>query len=178
MTLPRDISPGVRALNPHLYFSTKCASEDPVLMTKRVKSYKKNNSGINAYSRAKHGWRIIAGERMFFRSSWEANYARYLEYLKENLKITNWEYEVHTFWFEKIKRGVRSYLPDFKITNLSGIHEWHEVKGWMDNKSKTKIKRMAKYYPCEKLIIIGEKWFRDNNLNLIAIIPDWERVKL
>lgn len=68
--------------------------------------------------------------------------------------ISSWEYEPDTFWFEKIKRGVRSYTPDFKIVHKDGTVEYHEVKGWMDKKSQTKIKRMAIYHPEIKLVVL------------------------
>lgn len=111
------------------------------MMRERIK-----NKG-SVYSRSKQGWYEIAGEHYYFRSTWEVNYARLLEWLKCNNKIKCWEYEVDTFWFKDVKRGVRSYTPDFKIKNKDGGIEYHEVKGWMDAKSKTKLKRMAKYYP-------------------------------
>lgn len=105
----------------------------------------------------KAGWREIGGQRIFFRSRWEANYARYLQWLLDVGQIAKWEHEPHTFWFEGIKRGCVSYLPDFRVTNLNGTHEWHEVKGWMDARSETVLKRMVKYFPSEKVTVIREK---------------------
>lgn len=123
-------------------------------MQKRIK-----NKG-SLYSRANVGWYKIKGKEYYFRSGWEVVYARYLEWLKDNQKIAKWEYEPKCFWFEKIKRGVRSYTPDFKIYNWTGTEEYHEVKGHMDEKSKTKIKRMAKYYPEVTLIVIGKEEYK------------------
>jgi hypothetical protein len=125
------------------------------------------------YSRTKSGTRTDLG--FFVRSSWEANYARFLIFLKARGEIKDWEYEKHTFWFEKIKRGVRSYTPDFKVYLSQGGHEWHEVKGWMDAKSVTRLKRMAKYYPEEKMVIIDEAWFKQANRTLDGLIPNWEK---
>jgi len=123
---------------------------------------------------AKQGWRTVAGKKNYYRSRWEANYARHLQLLKQMKKIKKWEHEPETFWFAAIKRGVRSYLPDFRITQMDGTIIFHEVKGWMDRKSKTKIKRMAKYHPNVTLIVIGpkeykaiEKWGKD-------LIKEWE----
>lgn len=93
----------------------------------------------------------------FFRSKWEANYALYLDWLIKQKQILNWEYEAETFFFDKIKLGTRSYRPDFKVFNNDGSIEYHEVKGYMDAKSKTKIKRMAKYFPKLKLVLIEQK---------------------
>jgi len=118
----------------------------------------KVNKGI---TNCKHGYYNINGKNIYFRSSWEPNYALYLDFLIKQKQIKKWEYEVDTFWFEKIRRGVRSYKPDFKIFNNDNTIEYHEVKGWMNPKSKTKIKRMAKYYPEIKLIIIDSKSYKD-----------------
>jgi hypothetical protein len=77
--------------------------------------------------------------------------------LKEQKIILEWDYEPQTFWFDSIRRGTRSYLPDFKVYRPDGTHYWLEVKGYMDQKSKTKIKRFKKYYPQEELIIIDKE---------------------
>lgn len=124
-------------------------------------------NGFNCYSHAKRGYYEHDGKRHFMRSGWELTYASYLDFLFRKKQIKKWEYEPDTFWFEKIRRGTRSYLPDFKIFNNNGTIEYHEVKGYMDSKSKTKIRRMKKYYPHIKLLIIGkeeykavEKWIK------------------
>lgn len=116
--------------------------------------------GENSYSRCKRGWFDNGSKKYFMRSKWEMNYACYLDFLLKYKHINDWEYEVDTFWFENIKRGVRSYKPDFKIYNNDKSIEYHEVKGWMDDKSKTKLKRMAKYYPEIKLIVIGQDEYK------------------
>lgn len=120
------------------------------------------------------GWRTVAGRRIFFRSSWEYNFALYLEFLKEKNQIKAWEHEPQTFWFEKIKRGTRSYLPDFKVTRLDGTHYWAEVKGYMDAKSKTKIKRFKKYYPKEEIFVFDGKWFKNQKGRLSILAERWE----
>lgn len=120
------------------------------------------------------GWREIGGKRKYFRSRWEANYARYLEFLKVNKQIKEWEHEPDVFWFEGIKRGCVSFLPDFRITENSGVNVYHEVKGWMDDRSKTKIRRMALYHPSVSLTIIDATWYKKNNRNLTQIIYGWE----
>jgi hypothetical protein len=126
----------------------------------------------------KQSWREIGGKRIYCRSRWEANYARYLEYLKLSGSIKEWEHEPKTFWFEGLKRGCVSYLPDFRITQNDGSHEWHEVKGWYDKRSKTKIRRFRKYYSKEKLVVIDIKWYRVNQKILVDIIKDWEYSKV
>lgn len=123
------------------------------------------------YSNAKRGFRQDIG--IYVRSGWEANYARYLNFLISHGQIKSYEYEPETFWFHAIQRGCRTYLPDFKIMNNDGSIEYHEVKGYMDAKSKTKIKRMAKYYPNIKLIVIDQKTY--NSIKKIKhLITNWE----
>ncbi len=123
----------------------------------------------------KAAWREIGDKRIYARSKWEANYARYLEFLKKNGNIIEWEHEPETFWFEKIKRGVRSYLPDFMVTELDGSIVYHEVKGWMDARSKTKINRMKKYYPRVALRVIEAKSYTALAKQLSGLINDWEK---
>lgn len=120
------------------------------------------------------GWREIGGKKCYFRSRWEYNYAAYLQFLKQRGLIIEWQHEKKTFWFEKTKRGTRSYLPDFIVTCLVGEDEVHEVKGYMDARSATKLKRMQIYYPLVKVVVIGEKWFRENAKKLMYIVPGWE----
>jgi hypothetical protein len=131
-------------------------------------------SQSNPYSRAKSGKREDLG--IFVRSAWEANYARYLNWLKEQGQIAGWEYEPQTFVFHGVTRGVLTYTPDFKVIEHDGSYCWHEVKGWMDPKSKAKLKRMAKFYPAERIIVIGEDEYRAL-AKWKALIPEWETVK-
>jgi len=126
------------------------------------------------YSRAKNGWYNINGKKIFFRSMWEANYALYLDFLIKQKEIVKWEFEVDTFWFLKIKRGVRSYKPDFKVYTSKKDFEYHEVKGWMDSKSKTKIKRMKIYYPEIKIVLIDASVYKDIKNKLGRLICFFE----
>lgn len=127
----------------------------------------------NPYSRTKSGKRADL-DGLFLRSSWEANYARYLNWLISINQIKKWEFEPDGFEFTAIKRGTRFYIPDFKITNMDDSIEYHEVKGWMDKKSQTKLSRMAKYYPDIILIVIGAKEYRAIAKEVKRFIPHWE----
>ncbi len=111
---------------------------------------------------------------MYVRSSWEANYARYLNWLKELGEIVDWEYETETFEFHGIKKGTRFYTPDFIITNKDGTKDYHEVKGYMDPKSKTKLKRMKKYYPEIKLTVIDKDAYYALAADVKGFITNWE----
>lgn len=130
-------------------------------------------SGGNVYSRCKHGKREDLGGQ-YFRSSWEANYARFLNLLIRQGQIKSWEFEPETFWFEKIRRGVRSYTPDFKVMEPNGAVYYVEVKGWMDAKSQTKLKRMKRYHPSVDLRLVGQKAYMEISRKLGGAIPHWE----
>lgn len=121
---------------------------------------------------AKGGTRKDLG--IYVRSSWEANYARYLKWLLANDQIKAWEFEPITFYFEQIKRGTRSYCPDFRVTENSGKQVFHEVKGYLDPKSKTKLARMKKFYPDETVILIQQRQMQEIKAKLSKLIPHWE----
>jgi len=121
----------------------------------------------------KAGRRKVGDTNNYYRSRWEANYARYLEYLRGLGEIESWEHEPETFWFDKIKRGCRTYLPDFKVTE-KGVTYYVEVKGWMDARSKTKLKRMAKYHPKVDLRLVDTKAYKALARQVPNIVPGWE----
>lgn len=158
--------------NPNSYFnSEENKQKQSERMSKSQNERIRRNQSLG-YSRGKGGTRADLG--IYVRSSWEANVARYLNFLIKQKTIFKWEYEPDTFWFENIKRGTRSYTPDFKIwdTENSDPYYW-EVKGYMDAKSKTKLKRMAKYYPDVKVVVIGKDEYNDIKKNK-ALIKNWE----
>lgn len=128
----------------------------------------------NGRSTWKQEWREIDGRRIFFRSRWEFRYALYLQLLKETKNIKEWEHEPKTFWFDGIKRGTNNYKPDFRVVHNNDSEEWIEVKGYMDSKSQTKIKRMAKYHPSVNLRVVDKEFFKKNSKNLKVLIKSWE----
>ena len=124
------------------------------------------NSPVTPYARVKAGIRDDISKSYFFRSSWEANIARWFKF--QGIKFT---YETKTFWFENIKRGVRSYKPDFYLPS-KGV--FVEVKGWMDARSATKLKRMKKYYPGVTVELIDAKRYMAIDKQCRNVIPHWE----
>jgi len=115
---------------------------------------------------------------LYVRSRWEANYARYLQWLEDQGQIVGWDYEPRTFDFP-VKRGIRSYTPDFRVDAADDTYEWHEVKGYMDDRSRVKLDRFRKYYPDEPPIVL----IQGEELAAIArqverLVPGWERVRV
>jgi len=113
---------------------------------------------------------------IYVRSSWEANYARYLNFLVAHDQLIKWEYEPDTFWFEGIKRGTRSYTPDFKLYEKNGDIKYIEVKGYMDAKSATKLKRMKKYHPGVVIELVQGKEMKEIK-NKVGSLIAWETNK-
>lgn len=165
----------------------KRAWEDPASGHNSEKTRQRRSDVLVARCAAgemRHGYTRSAGGRradlggQYFRSAWEANYARYLEWLKKHGSIRAWAFEPKTFVFESIKRGTRAYTPDFRVVFANGRVEWHEVKGWMDPKSKTRLARMRRYFPEERVVVIDETFFRTaRKQGLTELIPGWESQK-
>ena len=118
----------------------------------------------------KGGYRDDLG--IYVRSKMEANFARYLKWMKDQGDIKVWAYEVNEFVFP-VKRGMVSYKPDFLIIENDGSMMYYEVKGYMDQRSITALKRMKKYYPHIKIIVI-DKYFMKRLEDVKNLIPNWE----
>lgn len=112
-------------------------------------------------------------KRYYMRSTWERNYARYLQFLQDQKIISFWYYEPQRFDFP-VKRGNNSYLPDFKVINNDGTIEYHEVKGYMNQGSRTKMKRFMKYYPDKKLVLIDKYAYKQIKDQCKNLIKGWE----
>jgi hypothetical protein len=127
----------------------------------------------NAYSRCCGGRRGDPGD-LFFRSGWEANYARILNVLVAQNRIHRWEYEPDPFRFP-LKYGPLSYTPDFKVWEVDGgTHYYVEIKGWMDEKSRLKHLRMAQFHPDVPIRIIGPAEYKSLQAEYSSQIERWE----
>jgi len=146
-------------VNSKTFFSARSSKKSPTFSKTKlenllevVQTEKKVASKGNAYKNTKTGFRTDI--QLNVRSNWEANFVRIL-----NGYSIKFEFEPTVFSFP-IKRGTRGYTPDFFI-NKTG--EWVEIKGYLDTKSKVKLKRFKRYYPkeFEKLICIISKYSKD-----------------
>lgn len=126
------------------------------------------NSG--SYHHVQRDYYECSKGSIFFRSKMEANWALYLDYLVKQKRILTWEYEDGTFFFDKIKLGTKSYTPDFKILNLDNSLHYEETKGYMDSRSKTKLKRMRIYFPDVKIVLIDKDAYSDMYRKLKGIL--------
>lgn len=134
--------------------------------------FRSSHAELHGKGKHKGGKREDLGG-LYVRSRWEANWARYLNFLKARGEIAEWSYEPDTFEFP-IKRGTRFYTPDFKVTLPDGSVEYHEVKGWMTPESKTRVRRMAKYHPAVKIVMVERVRYQGVARTMRALIPEWE----
>ena len=93
-------------------------------------------------------------------SNYEYDYALYLDYLYDSGQIAGWVRNTTKFGFsEEVEvRGRRqqAYRPDFIVFFKNGTYEIHEVKGWMNERSKTVLSQFAKDYAGFKVVVIGK----------------------
>jgi hypothetical protein len=130
--------------------------------------------GDDTYSNVRGGWfDNHEGKRYYMKSQWELNWACYQEFRRKRGLIKDWLYEPDEYWFDQIKRGTRSYRPDFKIIGFKDEFYYDEVKGYMDKTSLTKLNRMKKYYPHIVVNIIDHARIKAVGRNK-SIIPGWQ----
>lgn len=111
------------------------------------------------YSRSIKGKREDLG--CFFRSTWEANYARYLNHLG-----IKWKYEAITYQLGDNK----TYTPDFLLDDGSLV----EIKGWLTKKGAEKINLFKLIYPHVILNIVDRTPYNAIKAQYQYIIPNWE----
>lgn len=113
------------------------------------------------FENVKRGTYAVGHKEYYFRSLWEANYALYLEWLKEQGEIKEWEYEpmprYDFIMYENGKPRVMGlgYLPDFKVINNDVTFYLVEIKGY--KQGMLKLKRMKKYHPTVRIELVDSK---------------------
>jgi len=123
----------------------------------------------------RNGGRYHNGRRddlgdMWFRSSWEANYARVLNHLMGSYVVRDWEFEPTTFDLG----DVGSYLPDFKVTSIDGSSAYHEVKGYMTDEAQAKLDAMEVQHPETRVVLIDPGVYGVLSETYASLIPEWE----
>lgn len=110
--------------------------------------------GVDVYSRCGKYPCVIGGMYNVFKSSWEVVIAKRLQELVDDGSITYWRYESKHFNFDDVKRGIRSYCPDFEVALNDGSVLFIEVKGWRMEKSMKRISMFKERYPDVKFYMI------------------------
>lgn len=129
---------------------------------------------VGRWARIKRGPRAEDPTGPSYRSRWERNYARYLDWLFMRCAISGWSYEPRTFWFDGIRRGVVSYLPDFAV-EVNGHTEYVEVKGQWTARARTALRRMKKYHPNVRVTVVDAKAYRAIERSIGLSLPWWEK---
>lgn len=101
----------------------------------------------------------------YFRSRWEANFARILNYWK-----IPWEYEPTRF-----DLGECTYLPDFKVYDSKAGDYFVEIKGMFMDVDKKKFKLFSEKYPEVRLQVIEEKQYKNLQKEFSSKIQNWEK---
>jgi hypothetical protein len=112
------------------------------------------------YTSAHGGTREDLG--MYFRSNWEANFARIL-----NLQGKRWTYEERTFQLTPSL----SYTPDFYVIDDDCFYE---LKGRMDDKARHQLELMHDMYSNVVINVIEGAKYRQLGIEWKHLIPTWE----
>jgi hypothetical protein len=99
------------------------------------------------FARTKKGIRKDIHDTYSFKSATEANVARIFKYLG-----IKWKYEERAFTFDGYKTKPHVYIMDFELIGRKKLPDgleygWIEVKGYMDARSRNKLRRFKKCWP-------------------------------
>jgi transposase len=92
-------------------------------------------------------WTDALGRTWVFKSRWELAYAQHLD-----ARDLAWDYEGRKFGL----RECSCYTPDFAV-ELGGVEEYHEVKGWLDDRTIARMQEFARTYPARHLVLVGPR---------------------
>lgn len=116
------------------------------------------NKRDTLYSSACGGFRADLGQ--YFRSRWEANFARIL-----NHQGKVWEYEPMTFQLDL----VTSYTPDFVSEGV-----YYELKGRWYKGHAEKVAKFRQLHPEISFVLIEEREYRELSKQYKMVVPGWE----
>jgi DNA polymerase III alpha subunit len=123
--------------------------------------YGRSPEGPTPYSA--YGFRADLGHLV--RSSWEADFARVLNYLQ-----IAYQYEPQRFTLQREDGSTLTYTPDFYVPQEQ---RWYEIKGWMDTVSAEKIALFRQQYPQETLVVIDRTRFAELQMKYRNLVQ-WE----
>lgn len=84
-----------------------------------------------------------------FRNAWERQYADHLEAKRVRGEILRWDYEP-----VKLRLADDTYyIPDFRVVDIDGLEEFHDVKGHKWAKNWVKFKVAAEQHPYKFVLI-------------------------
>lgn len=138
------------------------------------------------WKKSKGGFRADLGRE--YRSSWEANIHRLLNWFKENgvpLTGKHISYETVYVEFNHRRGGPSGYHPDFVLYMASSIcvegrtyHKAHiEITGFRDQKKQLKMQRLIEDYGNKNgimMIEITQDIYYMLEQSYSSVIPNWE----
>jgi len=142
------------SINKGREFSKNTRAKMSISASKRVR-----NKRETLYTSAKGGKRGDLGET-YFRSCWEANFARILNY-----DGRSWEYEPESFIFS----NGSTYTPDFLCEGI-----YYEIKGRMSKTCEKKLSLMKIEYPNTRIEIIDHAKYVDLRVRYKSLLAYWE----
>jgi len=165
-----------------------CLSRKNQLGGKKVADIHLTKSAINGtrpkssgradtpYAHHHRGYRIIDKKKIYFANRMEANYYRYLLWLKKQKHLANFEYQPNPFDFRTfgIDQGRVTYRPDFLVLQFDGFCYYVEIKGHMNASSKTKLNRMRKYFPQILVEVVHYGMYKKLEKEVGTLIEGWE----
>jgi hypothetical protein len=92
-------------------------------------------------------WTDARGRTWTFKSRWEQRYAAHLD-----AQGAIWDYEARKFGL----RACSCYTPDF-VVEVGGVDEYHEVKGWLDDRTIARMQEFVRTYPARRLVLVGPR---------------------
>lgn len=137
--------------------------------------FEKNRRIIADY-KAQADWAVVGGKRCYFRSKLEQRWAEYLEFLKRTGAIYDWAYESTKFEFEKVRSGTPFYTPDFEVWDDENTRCFHETKGHLEQKDLTKFRRLQKYHPDVRLVLVMQSITKKNRAKVTKAAKYVERI--
>lgn len=104
----------------------------------------------------------------FFRSRWEANYARYLRHIK-----ATYAYEPERFTIALPDGTTHGYTPDFLV---NGTH-YVEIKGWMrPERRQAEVIRAAQHQLPKPLMLLSKDSYDQLTRQYGKVIEGWEHL--
>lgn len=86
----------------------------------------------------------------------EVEYAEVLKQRQLAGEIAEWHYERVTFTLSHSRPGVKGqrYTPDFMVMLMDGVIEFHELKGFRDDKNMNKLKLAGEMFPFAFFLVV------------------------
>ena len=104
---------------------------------------------------------------MYFRSRWEANYARMLKLLGKSFR-----YESQSFLVTLEDGAQSSYCPDFFVDGDG----WIEIKGYwrVERRERERMEAFRQQHPEHPLLLIEARAYKALRVQYADLIPEWE----